>query len=165
MPELWAVAGRRASLPCNLSEPDDSITLILWYKGEAKAPIYTLDARKGALDKARHFPSTELGARANFLMSNDPPTLELNPVFAEDDGVYKCRTEFKRSRTLTQMIRLHVIVPVREVIIMDEHGQRLRDIIGPYDEGSYVSLICEAEGVLDIGRHAIFSQHANYETA
>ncbi|PRD32548.1 UNVERIFIED_CONTAM: hypothetical protein NCL1_20081 [Trichonephila clavipes] len=109
MPELWAVAGRRASLPCNLSEPDDSVTLILWYKGETKAPIYTLDARKGALDKARHFPSTELGARANFVMSNDPPTLEMNPVFAEDDGVYKCRTEFKRSRTLTQMVRLHVI--------------------------------------------------------
>ncbi|GFR11065.1 uncharacterized protein TNCT_562692 [Trichonephila clavata] len=147
MPELWAVAGRRASLPCNLSEPDDSVTLILWYKGETKAPIYTLDARKGALDKARHFPSTELGARANFVMSNDPPTLEMNPVFAEDDGVYKCRTEFKRSRTLTQMVRLHVIVPVREVIIMDEHGQRLRDVIGPYDEGSYVSLICEAEGI------------------
>ncbi|GFW00813.1 hypothetical protein TNCV_1760511 [Trichonephila clavipes] len=37
-------------------------------------------------------------------------------------------------------------IPVREVIIMDEHGQRLRDVIGPYDEGSYVSLICEAEG-------------------
>ncbi|XP_054714539.1 nephrin-like [Uloborus diversus] len=146
MPELWAVAGRRASLPCNLSEPEDSVTLILWYKGEAKAPIYTLDARKGALEKARHFPSTELGARANFDMSSDPPTLDLNPVHAEDDGVYKCRTEFKRSRTLTQLVRLNVIVPVREVIIMDEHGQRLRDIVGPYDEGSHVSLICEAEG-------------------
>ncbi|XP_042912994.1 protein turtle homolog B isoform X2 [Parasteatoda tepidariorum] len=146
MPELWAVAGRRASLPCNLSEPEDSVTLILWYKGETKAPIYTLDARKGSLEKARHFPSTELGARANFDMSADPPTLDLNPVHAEDDGVYKCRIEFKRSRTLTQFVRLHVIVPVREVIIMDEHGQRLRDVIGPYDEGSYVSLICEAEG-------------------
>ncbi|KAG8192242.1 hypothetical protein JTE90_014100 [Oedothorax gibbosus] len=144
MPELWAVAGRKASLPCNLSEPEDSLTLILWYKGESKAPIYTLDSRK---DKPRHFPSQELGARANFVMSVDPPVLELNPVYAEDDGVYKCRTEFKRSRTLTQLVRLHVIVPVREVIIMDKHGQRLRDTIGPYDEGSYVSLICEAEGI------------------
>lgn len=109
MPEIWAVAGQRASLPCNLSEPEESVTLILWYKGESKAPIYTLDARKSALENARHFPSTELGTRANFDMDADLPTLDLNPVHAEDDGIYKCRTEFKRSRTLTQLVRLNVI--------------------------------------------------------
>ncbi|KFM57433.1 hypothetical protein X975_07739, partial [Stegodyphus mimosarum] len=72
----------------------------MWYKGEVKSPIYTLDARKGTLENARHFPSTELGVRANFDLKAQPPTLDLNPVHAEDDGVYKCRTEFKRSRTL-----------------------------------------------------------------
>lgn len=44
------------------------------------------------------------------------------------------------------MIVIIFSVPVREVIIMDGHGQRLRDVVGPYDEGSYVSFICEAEG-------------------
>lgn len=37
-------------------------------------------------------------------------------------------------------------VPPREVNIMDESGQRIEETIGPVDEGSNVTLICEAEG-------------------
>ena len=37
-------------------------------------------------------------------------------------------------------------VPAREVIIMDEYGQRLRDTVGPFNEGAHLSLACEAEG-------------------
>ncbi|GIY00840.1 hypothetical protein CDAR_212641 [Caerostris darwini] len=36
--------------------------------------------------------------------------------------------------------------PPREVNIMDESGQRIEETIGPVDEGSNVTLICEAEG-------------------
>ncbi|GFS85761.1 hypothetical protein NPIL_542871, partial [Nephila pilipes] len=36
--------------------------------------------------------------------------------------------------------------PPREAIIMDEFGQHLHGVIGPYNEGSPVSLICEGEG-------------------
>lgn len=31
-----------------------------------------------------------------------------------------------------------------KVVITDEHGQTMQDIIGPYDEGSSLSLFCEA---------------------
>lgn len=39
----------KVALPCDVSAPseDDSVALILWYKDDALAPIYTLDARKG----------------------------------------------------------------------------------------------------------------------
>lgn len=37
-------------------------------------------------------------------------------------------------------------IPPDDVVIVDEHGQRLRGVIGPYDEGSDVTLICEVEG-------------------
>lgn len=37
-------------------------------------------------------------------------------------------------------------VPPGEPIIMDEHGQRLRGVIGPYDESSTLTLICEVDG-------------------
>ncbi|XP_067137967.1 protein turtle-like isoform X2 [Centruroides vittatus] len=37
-------------------------------------------------------------------------------------------------------------VPPREAIIMDEFGQHLHGIIGPYNEGYPLSLICEGEG-------------------
>lgn len=39
-----------------------------------------------------------------------------------------------------------ISVSAREVIIMDEYGQRLRDIVGPYNEGAHLTLFCEAEG-------------------
>ena len=39
----------KAALPCHVNTffPDDSVALILWYKDDSFAPIYTLDARKG----------------------------------------------------------------------------------------------------------------------
>ena len=44
-----AVVRGKVALPCDISppEPEDSVALILWYKDDALAPIYTLDARKG----------------------------------------------------------------------------------------------------------------------
>lgn len=44
-----ALANGKASLPCDIStaSADDSVALILWYKDDSLAPIYTIDARKG----------------------------------------------------------------------------------------------------------------------
>lgn len=46
-------------------------------------------------------------------------------------------------------------VPTKEVIIMDEYGQRLRDVVGPYNEGAHLSVICEAEGGNDMSWQCI----------
>ncbi|GIY64209.1 hypothetical protein CDAR_12391 [Caerostris darwini] len=35
--------------------------------------------------------------------------------------------------------------PPREVIIMNENGENLQGIIGPYNEGSSLTLFCEAD--------------------
>lgn len=37
-------------------------------------------------------------------------------------------------------------MPPGEPVIMDEHGQRLREIIGPFDEGAFLTLACEVDG-------------------
>lgn len=44
-----AVINGKVSLPCDISpaSSDDSVALILWYKDDSLAPIYTIDARKG----------------------------------------------------------------------------------------------------------------------
>lgn len=44
-----AVINGKVSLACDISPAtsDDSVALILWYKDDSLAPIYTLDARKG----------------------------------------------------------------------------------------------------------------------
>src|SRR2546426_362214 len=53
---VYGVVGGKAALPCNITSPtvDDAVSLILWYKEESSTPIYSLDARKGNLDQARH---------------------------------------------------------------------------------------------------------------
>lgn len=44
-----AVVNGKAQLACDIQAPslDDSVALILWYKDDSLAPIYTVDARKG----------------------------------------------------------------------------------------------------------------------
>ncbi|XP_054708867.1 hemicentin-2-like isoform X1 [Uloborus diversus] len=139
---LTVVAGGRAELPCDLNLTLAS--LVLWHRGfGAGTPLYSVDARAGAgLANARHFSAPSLGARAHFQEGR----LTLDPVQESDDGSYRCRVEYKRSRTQVADLKLHVIVPPKEAIIMDEYGQHLHGIIGPYNEGFPLALACEGEG-------------------
>ncbi|XP_067130560.1 LOW QUALITY PROTEIN: nephrin-like [Centruroides vittatus] len=147
MDDYYAVSGGKVMLPCNISVSSKrAISMILWYKGEAEVPIYTLDARRSPLPKARHFPSVELGARVYFDVSPKTPHLKIDHVTEDDEGEYRCRIDFRRSRTVTHSVRLIVIVPPKAVIIKDDNNQILSETIGPLDEGSYLTIVCEADG-------------------
>ncbi|GBM74988.1 hypothetical protein AVEN_231520-1 [Araneus ventricosus] len=74
-----------------------------------KVPIYTLDARKGPIEKSKHFPSKQLGRRVHFDLHVRNPGLTIDPVKGEDQGIYRCRVEYKRYRTLSYMYELKVI--------------------------------------------------------
>lgn len=39
---------------------------------------------------------------------------------------------------------IHIAVPARDVRIRNTEGKILSGVIGPYDEGSHLVLICEA---------------------
>ncbi|KAG8177765.1 hypothetical protein JTE90_011103 [Oedothorax gibbosus] len=144
-PEFFAVSGEMATLPCNISTPlaDDAASLILWYREDLPNPIYTLDIRKVALRSALHFLSPEMEGRAYFDTGVHPPLLKIYPILKGDQGDYKCRVDLRRSRTFIHYCRLTILVPPK-VVITDEHGQTMQDVIGPYDEGSSVPLFCEA---------------------
>ncbi|RWS13039.1 nephrin-like protein, partial [Dinothrombium tinctorium] len=144
-----ALVGSRVELPCDVTLPsaDDSISLILWYKNDRKsAPIYSVDARNTPVERAKHFASENLKNRAKFDLSFRPALLQIDPVKEDDVGIYLCRVDFKWARTINTLSNLSVIIPPRQVLIKDEHQNPLHDIIGPYDEGSNVRLICEAYG-------------------
>ncbi|XP_015924964.1 nephrin [Parasteatoda tepidariorum] len=145
--EFLAVSGGEASLPCNIAIPKDPelISLILWFREGSKSPIYTLDFRKGHPEQAKHFPAKALKDRSYFDTSEYPPTLKIKPTHVDDEGIYKCRIEYKRSRIDTRIVKLNIIVPPQTVVIMDDRGQKLKNLAGPYDEGSRLSLHCEAE--------------------
>ncbi|XP_055947955.1 neural cell adhesion molecule 2-like isoform X4 [Argiope bruennichi] len=143
-----AVVRGKVALPCDISPPsaDDSVVLILWYKGEDPAPIYTLDARRGTVEQARQSASAHLENRAYFNMINRPAFLQLDPVQEEDAGEYRCRVDFRKARTVNTVITLKVIVPPGEPAILDEEGVQVKGLIGPYNEGDSLLLVCEAIG-------------------
>lgn len=148
MPQLFAAVGGKVSLPCNTTIPmgGDGVSLILWYHGDYGIPIYSLDARDQPMSKARHFPGQDLGTRAYFDVSAKPPVLRIDPVLESDAGEYRCRVDYSRQRTQHRNVNLTVIVPPKDAIIRDETGKPLHGVIGPYDEGAHLVLICDADG-------------------
>ncbi|GBM27496.1 hypothetical protein AVEN_157199-1 [Araneus ventricosus] len=98
---MEAVAGGRLSLPCDITSPisDDEVYLVLWYKDEVATPIYSLDARRGPLGQARHATNDQLAGRAYFSSVPQPAVLEIDRVSLEDEGLYRCRVDFRKART------------------------------------------------------------------
>ncbi|KAG8185570.1 hypothetical protein JTE90_007971 [Oedothorax gibbosus] len=143
-----AVVKGKVALPCDISPPsaDDGVALILWYKDEFPSPIYTLDARQGTLDQARQSAVSTLDHRAYFNMINRPAFLQLDPVQEEDAGEYRCRVDFHKARTVNTVITLKVIVPPTEPVIYDDEKRKVKGIIGPYNEGERLKLLCESDG-------------------
>ncbi|KAL3203621.1 hypothetical protein MRX96_041812 [Rhipicephalus microplus] len=146
VPRLTAVVEGAVELPCNLSVPAsnhdrDNVTLVLWSKSGVHGPLYSVDARNSPLERAKHFPSPDLGGRYDFNTSSLPTALlRIDPVRPEDAGEFKCRVDFRWARTHTYGVALEVIVPPKKAIITDESGKVLQDVIGPYDEGAPLKL-------------------------
>lgn len=110
---VTARIGSTALIPCNLTlkqVPEDFVTLVLWYKDDmGGAPIFTIDARSRALGSAPRVPSSELGDRASFDLSSHPAVLRISPLTKQDDGLYKCRVDFRRGRTVSTTTYLNVV--------------------------------------------------------
>lgn len=65
MPSVLVAEGGKAVLTCSVTRPqNDSIDLILWFRGEIETALYSLDARSGPIQRAKHFPSDHLSSRA-----------------------------------------------------------------------------------------------------
>ncbi|GBO05545.1 hypothetical protein AVEN_265053-1 [Araneus ventricosus] len=111
LPEYHAVTGGRAELPCNITQhsSEDKVSLVLWYKEDARAPIYSVDARNSPLEKAKHFPGASLGSRAYFETFTKPTILRIEPIQEKDAGIYRCRVDYRWARTFTHSMMLNVI--------------------------------------------------------
>lgn len=106
-----AVSGGRMTLPCDITSTmdDDEVYLVLWYKDEIATPIYSLDARRGRLGQARHATSEELTGRANFTSVDHPAVLQVDRVTLDDEGIYRCRVDFKKARTRHSALLVTVV--------------------------------------------------------
>ncbi|XP_050440187.1 kin of IRRE-like protein 3 isoform X2 [Adelges cooleyi] len=99
------------------------------------------------LNKARHFSAPEVfGSRATFRTVTEPACLNVDEVNRNDEGVYRCRVDFRNSATKSFRYNLSVIVPPEHPVVFDKWGRQLNHTIGPLDEHDHVALICHVTG-------------------
>ncbi|KAH8024249.1 hypothetical protein HPB51_022368 [Rhipicephalus microplus] len=135
-----AVAGGKAALPCDISSPtpDDSGTLVLWYKDGNIAPIFTLDSRHRRLDHVRRFLPEDLERRFLFDIGHSPAYLQIDSVQEADAGEYRCRVDFRQAHSVNTVIRLKVIGKPRPVVIW-WHNKALVDSDFSFVDGGSVA--------------------------
>ncbi|XP_023339082.1 nephrin, partial [Eurytemora carolleeae] len=148
---IEGLAGGTIELPCDLKPqiPGDELLLVLWYKIGFASPVYTFDVRNRSPGSARHYSDRTLfdePTRAVMRAVVEPSALVISNLIPGDQGVYKCRADFKRSPTKHNLLNLTVIVPPHPPLIYDENGRRLDDEFGPILIGGKVVATCVSNG-------------------
>ncbi|KAJ8711949.1 hypothetical protein PYW08_008903 [Mythimna loreyi] len=147
--EVEAVVGRTASLPCDI-EPDtneDRVYMVLWFRHAGGKPLYSFDVRGRSFNKALHWSDPlAFGRRAYFVTMSRPSALTVDAVQLDDEGVYRCRVDFKNSPTRNFQIKLNVVVPPHQLLLYDEQGRDVAGVVGPLEEGGNFTLLCELRG-------------------
>lgn len=162
--EVVAVSGEKTAIPCDCTptsnHADDKPVLILWYKDQAKLPIYSFDLRSSS---GQHWKDINtLGERGYVYFEESPKTdytssqssvngkvwkssLNIDPVEPTDAGRYRCRVDFDISPTRNTRIKLKLVVRPTKPVIYSDDGQILEFRTMPVPEGSDLKLYCKTK--------------------
>ncbi|XP_035703880.1 protein turtle isoform X2 [Folsomia candida] len=150
--DIQSVEKGTANLPCDISlpephDPTDDVMLVLWYREDLGRPIYSVDSRDRPFNEAERWSDENVfGNRAYFRLSSRPAILAIENVVEGDAAVYRCRVDFRLAQTRNVKVNLTVIVPPKDPVIVDETGSERTIFVGPYTEGSALTLHCLVEG-------------------
>lgn len=148
MESIQGVSGQRATLPCNIQprEPNDAVSMVLWFKEDSGEPLYSYDARNRQFGKAKLWSASHFwGDRATFKASQ-PAQLTIRDLRETDQGVYRCRVDFRNSPTRNLKVNFTVIVPPAKPIIYDAKRRDMSKLLEAYPEGADLFLVCEVHG-------------------
>jgi len=146
---ITAVAGDTASLPCLTSRPAprERPSLILWFKDNATKPMYSLDVMGRPLSQAAQWADTSSIGRRSTFRTNFQTALLIDSVTQEDEGLYRCRVDYKNSPTKNVKINFTVIVPPSKPVIRNINNAPLHgNEVGPLEVGDDLTVICEVRG-------------------
>uniref|UniRef100_T1J3R4 Ig-like domain-containing protein n=1 Tax=Strigamia maritima TaxID=126957 RepID=T1J3R4_STRMM len=157
---VTAVLEHEAHLPCNIAPASDSdkAHMVFWYREMSGSPFYSLnenlagvnyiccslDVRNKPLASAEHALTKSLKKRLIFNTQQEPAHLLIHQVRRNDEGIYRCRVDFRSSPTRYFSVNLTVIIPPAQPIIFDEHGVELNETTNSLNEQSHLFLSCES---------------------
>ncbi|XP_022921260.2 neural cell adhesion molecule 2, partial [Onthophagus taurus] len=146
--DVQAVEGKSVSLPCEVTPPGhDKVYMVFWFQYGSGIPIYSFDVRGKPISQARHWSAPEVfGSRAYFNTVSEPAQLVINDIRRHDEGVYRCRVDFRNAQTRSFRYNLTVIVPPEQPTILDKWGRQLNGSVGPHREGDDITLTCRTVG-------------------
>ncbi|XP_030555042.1 neural cell adhesion molecule 1 isoform X1 [Drosophila novamexicana] len=147
--DIDAVEGKSVSLPCPIAEPLHDVYMVLWFRDNAGIPLYSFDVRDNmAVEQPRHWSAPEVfGSRAKFHFDSQPATLEIKDIKRHDQGIYRCRVDFRTAQTQSFRFNLSVIILPEQPIILDRWGRQQNGTkLGPKQEGDDIVITCRVVG-------------------
>lgn len=146
---LEVVAGEAVYLPCDISTQaeNDQVALVLWYREDLGTPIYSVDGRDRDFSLAERWSDENVFSnRAYFMPEKQPAELGVDHIRETDQGVYRCRVDFRIGQTRNSKVNLTVIVPPKKIVVTDDNGSELTSVVGPFSEGASFTLRCDVFG-------------------
>ncbi|KAL5282152.1 hypothetical protein ACFFRR_005408 [Megaselia abdita] len=147
--DIEAVEGKSVHLPCPITAPLQDVYMVLWFKDNGGIPLYSFDVRNKLLsEEPRHWSAPEVfGSRAKFNFNSSPSLLEIKDIKRHDQGIYRCRIDFRTSQTQSYRFNLSVIIVPEKPIILDRWGRNLNGTtLGPKQEGDDIVITCRVVG-------------------
>uniref|UniRef100_A0A453Z0K3 Ig-like domain-containing protein n=1 Tax=Anopheles gambiae TaxID=7165 RepID=A0A453Z0K3_ANOGA len=142
------VEGRSVELHCPITVPLSQVYMVLWFKDNAGIPLYSVDVRDKISRQPAHWSAPEVfGSRAKFNIDKSPASLLIKNLKRHDQGVYRCRIDFRTIQTQTYRYNLSVIVLPEQPVVLDRWGRHLNGTkLGPKEEGDDVVITCRVSG-------------------
>uniref|UniRef100_A0A8D8SKZ5 Protein turtle homolog A n=2 Tax=Cacopsylla melanoneura TaxID=428564 RepID=A0A8D8SKZ5_9HEMI len=149
MTDVMGVLNRKAVMPCDIEprEKGDSVYMVLWFKESDGEPLYSFDLRNRihGTTKPKSTPGA-FGTRVHFNTATVPAQLLVDNLKMSDEGVYRCRVDFRNTPTRNAKVNLTIIVPPDiPVIYHNSRGQRANSL-EVFNQGSKIALKCEVSG-------------------
>ncbi|XP_037077578.1 hemicentin-2-like [Pollicipes pollicipes] len=146
---VTGLVGRSVLLPCQVDETlCGPIHNIQWYRGDGDTRVFIF-SELAAVESGENM----LQGRGFFHYTKGSVTtqLEIRPLRADDESLYKCELtylEVRESCAVIQFVNLTTTAEPGALRILLKDGAEVTDgsLIGPYAEGTNLTLTCEAPG-------------------